>query len=399
MNLLAKPNSIKSSRELQIVVSNAGVITSISPNCFEILGFSVNEMLNTHINEYLNYSFDSTIINSRIQASASKNDDQKLYLDIVAMPLSDHNNKSTDIELSCFEISSYINFEKKYNSVLKMLENSKDIVFRYQLQPEPMFTYISPSVANIFGYSVEEFYNDRYLVFNLIHPDDAEIQQRKIDKNSDFSKFFCVRFKHKSGKYVWVEDFIIPNFDTNGELTSVEGISRDITKRKELEQKLETLSYHDGLTGLYNRTYLNKQIEILINHDDISVGIIVCDLDNLKYINDSLGHSEGDILLKSVSKFFTTIFPKDSSVVRNGGDEFIILISNVSLKEAEDLYSKMLSSIEEYNKTNEMPIPLSSGFAYSSSSKRIIDLLSRADKNMYKNKCEKKQEIRYYRGR
>ncbi|MCB2313924.1 diguanylate cyclase [Clostridium tagluense] len=395
MTLLAKSNKIMTSRELQIVISNAGIIICIASNCFDILGFTISEMLNTHINEYLDYSFDSTITNSRIQASAFKKNGQKLYLDIVAKPLTYSENKSVSLELSCFEINSYINFEKKYNSFLKMLENVKDIVFRYQLQPKPMFTYISPSAANIFGISVDEFYNYPFLAFNIVHPDDIEIHQSKIDKHSDFSKFFCVRFKHKNGTYVWIEDYIIPDFDANGELISVQGISRDITERKKSEQKLKELSYHDGLTGLYNRTYLNKQIEMLINHGNIPVAVITCDLDNLKYINDSFGHAKGDMLLNCVSRFFNTIFYKDSRVVRNGGDEFIILIYNTSLKEAEDMYSKMLSSIEEYNKTNKMPIPLSSGFSYSSSSNTILELLSQSDKNMYKNKYEKKKGLKY----
>jgi diguanylate cyclase (GGDEF)-like protein len=105
----------------------------------------------------------------------------------------------------------------------------------------------------------------------------------------------------------------------------------------------------------------------------------------LKYINDSSGHLTGDFLIKDVSNFFNDTFSKDCTIVRNGGDEFIILI-----KEIEDIHLKMLFSIEEYNKTNNMPIVLSSGFSYSSSSKDILDLLSEADKNMYKNKYEKR---------
>jgi PAS domain-containing protein len=77
-------------------------------------------------------------------------------------------------------------------------------------------------------------------VFERLHPDDVEIQQSKINKYSDFSKTFCTKFKHKNRHYVWLEDYIIPTFDKNGELIAVEGITRNIQERKELEKKQVT---------------------------------------------------------------------------------------------------------------------------------------------------------------
>ena len=223
-----------------------------------------------------------------------------------------------------------------------------------------------------------------------IHPDDYDIQLSKTDKNTDFSKLFRVRHKHKNGHYVWLEDYIIPSFNNDGDLIDIEGISRNITKRKQLEEKLKNLSYIDGLTGLYNRTYLNKQIKILTYGIDVPVAIIACDLDNLKYFNDTFGHSTGDMLLKNVGELLSNIFIYDSISIRNGGDEFIIILTNCSKEEAEDTYSKMLISINEYNILHEMAITLSSGFSYSYSSRTILKLLSIADKNMYKNKFERK---------
>ena len=259
--------------------------------------------------------------------------------------------------------------------------------------PEYKFSYLSPSISDILGYDREDYFINPYLIFDLVHHDDVDIQQSKINKTTDFSNNFITRFKHKDGHYVWLEDYMIPTFDDNGNLTSVEGISRDITERKILEETLEQLSYRDGLTSLYNRTYLNKQIEILTKPAYISAGVIACDLDNLKYINDSSGHLTGDLLIKNVSNFFKDTFSENCVIIRNGGDEFIILITKTTFKELKDIHLKMLFSIEEYNKTNAMPIVLSSGFAYSSSSKDILDLLSEADKNMYKNKYEKRDVV------
>ncbi|SHK36622.1 PAS domain S-box-containing protein/diguanylate cyclase (GGDEF) domain-containing protein [Clostridium cavendishii DSM 21758] len=395
MTLLNNYNEFQLTRELNIKIDSNGIIVSISPNCYDILGFHLNEIINTYINNYLDQNLDTTVINSSIQVLSTKKNGEKLYLDIFAKPLIDNKANNIGLELSCFDISKYINLERNLTNFSKILEKGKDIIFKYELKPTHKFTYINPAIKHVLGFDANDFYNDLYLPFKLVHPDDFEIQKSKTDKNSDFSKMFCTRFKHKNGNYIWIEDYIIPTFDINGDLIYIEGISRNVTERKELEKKLETLSYHDGLTKLYNRTYLNKQIELLITDSDTPIGIIVCDLDNLKYINDTLGHSSGDLLIRNVSKFFKNTFNKDSILVRNGGDEFIIILPNTTLKESQNMYKKMLHEIEEYNINSKMPIHLSSGFSYSSSSKNILNLLSEADKNMYKNKYMKKHYMLY----
>lgn len=390
MNLYNGSNDFKSSRELNIQINAYGIITLISPNSYDILGFDKNELINTNISNYLGYSLHDLLVQKDIQLGVSKKNGQRVFFDISSTPLVDNDSKIIGAQLSLINISKYIEIQEHYTQFVTLFQRAKDIVFKFQVLPERKFTYLSPSVNDILGYTSEEHFINPSLTFELGHPSDVKIQQSKINKDTDFSKTFCSRFKHKNGHYIWIEDYLIPTFDDNGNLTSIEGISRDITERKLLEEKLEHLSYHDGLTGLYNRTYLNKQIEILTNDAYISVGVIACDLDNLKYINDSTGHITGDFLIKNVSNFFKDTFSINCTIVRNGGDEFIILITNATFKEVKDMHLKMLFSIEDYNRTNDMPIELSSGFAYSSSSKDILNLLSEADKNMYKNKYEKR---------
>jgi len=394
MNLLASSNDFQPLRELHIQINVSGIITLISQNCYEILGFTDNELLNTYVGNYLNYNLHDLLTHIDIEIGVSKKDGEMLFFDIKSNPRFDDNFKIVGAHLSLINISKYVQVHEHYSQFVKLFERAKDIVFKYQVLPEYKFIYLSPSIYDILGYASEQYFINPSLVFELLHPDDIEIQQSKMDKNTDFSKNFCTRFKHKDGHYIWLEDYIIPTYDNNGNLIFVEGISRDITERKLLEKRLKELSYRDGLTGLYNRTYLNRQIEMLTDHNYTSVGVISCDLDNLKYINDGLGHSSGDLLIKNVSNFFNNTFNENCTIVRNGGDEFIILITNASFKEAKDKHSKMLCSIKEYNRTNEMPIELSSGFAFSSSSKNILELLSQADKNMYKNKYEKRENLR-----
>ena len=239
MNLLTNSNNLKTSRELLIQVDDTGIITLISHNCYDILGFTQNELLNTYIDTHLGYSFDGLLSHTNIQTSISKKDGQKLFFDIVSKPLINDSSKIVGVHLSLINISKYILIEEQYNKFIKIFERAKDIVFRFQILPEFKFIYISPSVNDILGYDAKSHYLNPYFPFELIHPDDTEIQKSKVDKNSDFSKTFCVRFKHKNGHYVWVEDYLMPTFDDSGELIYISGISRDITERKKLEKKLE----------------------------------------------------------------------------------------------------------------------------------------------------------------
>lgn len=239
MDLFINPNSLNPLRELIIKVDNTGIIKLISHNCYDILGAVQNELINTNIEALLGYNFNRLLSHTNIKASILKKDGQKLFFDVVSTPLVDKNAKSVGIHLSLIDISKYIDVEEQNNHFIKIFEKTKDMVFRFEILPEFKFSYVSPSVKQIIGYDAESHYSNAYFAFGLVHPEDVKIQAGKIDKNSDFSKPFCVRFKHKNGHYIWIEDYLIPTFDYNGDLVAVSGISRDITERKKLEKELQ----------------------------------------------------------------------------------------------------------------------------------------------------------------
>jgi diguanylate cyclase (GGDEF)-like protein len=196
-----------------------------------------------------------------------------------------------------------------------------------------------------------------------------------------------------NGYYIWIEDYIIPTYNKNGQLVAVESITRNIQEKKDLEQRLENLGYHDDLTGLFNKNYLLKEMYSLNNSINVPVGILVCDLDKLKYINDSLGHSTGDSLLKNTGKVLQSLFNSEHVVVRNGGDEFVVIMKNKPYLEVERLYDELQIIIKQYNENNsDMPIEISMGLAYSETSLNTMKYtLDIADSNMYRNKKQKKQ--------
>lgn len=390
MNIFNNKKTI--SRELLIQINNLGIITEITPNCFDILGYTNSEMQNTNISKYLNYTFDDLIPIKNLNVEILRKNGVKLFFDIHITPLI-IDNKIEGIYLSIIDISKYKEVENREKKFFKMLGNSKDIVCRLELVPELKFTYMSPSVEDILGYPVEDYIKNPMLPFQIIHPEDHETQFSKINPKADFSKMFQLRYKHKDGYYLWLEDYVIPTYNKNGDLVAVESITRNIQERKELELRLEKLGYYDNLTGLLNKNYLLKEMDLLNTKIDMPVGILVCDSDNLKSINDTLGHISGDKLIKSTGKILRSVFINEHIVSRTGGDEFVIILKDKAFVEVERLYQKLLIAIEQYNESNsDMPIKLSIGLAYSETSINSMEhTFNIADSNMYKNKRQKRQ--------
>jgi len=233
--------------------------------------------------------------------------------------------------------------------------------------------------------------------FDISHPDDLYIQYKKIDKTTDFSKPFQSRMKHSNGEYLWFEDNVIPFFDDKGELISISGFCRNIQDRKELEQKLEELSYHDNLTGLFSNNYYTMQAKNLNENSDCSLGIIMCDLDNLKAVNDTMGHAYGDKLIINFANLLKNEFGNQSILIRKGGDEFLILVVNISKEYTQQLYSRLLKAMDNYNSISPfMSIEASVGWAYTPTSLgKVEETFKLADEMMYSNKMDKKHSASF----
>ena len=172
----------------------------------------------------------------------------------------------------------------------------------------------------------------------------------------------------------------------------------DVTERKKMERALqeakerfEYKSFHDGLTGLYNRNYFSEQMARL--GKDLArsapLSIILIDIDGLKIVNDTLGHKVGDDLLISAAKTISSCFRQVDILARIGGDEFCIVLPGVDHKAALAKKNRISKSVAEYNSDNPtIPLNMSVGVATSRDGKgeTIYDIYQRADENMYEYK-------------
>ncbi len=173
-------------------------------------------------------------------------------------------------------------------------------------------------------------------------------------------------------------------------------VSKDITELKKTEEKLKRLSLHDALTGLYNRAYFEEEMHRLDNSRMELVGIIVCDIDGLKLVNDTLGHNKGDELLMAASRAIKSSFRESDVVARVGGDEFAILLVNSPKPKVEEICMRIRAAMAEHNRKNPaLPLSIAIGYAVRHDpGQDMAELYSEADNKMYKEKLYSSQNAR-----
>jgi diguanylate cyclase (GGDEF)-like protein len=165
-----------------------------------------------------------------------------------------------------------------------------------------------------------------------------------------------------------------------------------------MEQEIRNLSLTDELTGLYNRrgfTLLAEQEMKLARREKRSMLLFFGDLDDLKLINDTHGHAQGDLALKELSSILREIFREADILARFGGDELVILAVDASMENAETLARRIRLALERRNLLGDRPYPLSLSLGIShfdpAAPSSINELIAQADDRMYQQKHERKE--------
>lgn len=168
---------------------------------------------------------------------------------------------------------------------------------------------------------------------------------------------------------------------------------------QETHEKLRKLSLYDRLTGLYNRNFFEEEMHDMLGEDLRSVGVISCDVDALKFVNDTLGHSVGDDMLVQTSQIITKVLGNQGKAIRMGGDEFIALLFNVDEERVQITCDKIKESLQQVNEGRDgFTLRLSMGSEYSCvqpiDGESILAMIRKADDGMYRQKLANSFEKR-----
>lgn len=176
----------------------------------------------------------------------------------------------------------------------------------------------------------------------------------------------------------------------------VRELQLEVSQRMKNEMQLNYMGMHDALTGLHNRTYFEQEIQKLEQSGRNAVGIIICDVDGLKIINDTLGHAKGDDLLKTTTRLLLKTGLEKIVIARIGGDEFALILPNCSPEQLYNEETRIKDTVELYNSANRgIPLSISTGSAHTSDRRKsIYTLYKEADNNMYREKLSHKGSVR-----
>ncbi|MBX9974399.1 EAL domain-containing protein [Cytobacillus firmus] len=227
--------------------------------------------------------------------------------------------------------------EKLYENERKIgqiYENLNVGIYSADLVERKVF-HFSRGVEGIFGYTADELVANFDLWDEVVHPDDLQsLEANRVNLKNGKSIRYQYRIVHKSGELRWVNDHSIPYLNEKGELIRVDGFVTDITEQKWLEKRMRRMAFYDHLTDLPNRRYFDQKLQSLIEDDEHQrFAILFFDLQRLKQINDTFGHSSGDELLRLVS---LRIKEKLNSVcfsARISGDQFAVIMEYIQEKE------------------------------------------------------------------
>ncbi|GGH32244.1 sensor domain-containing diguanylate cyclase [Paenibacillus segetis] len=237
--------------------------------------------------------------------------------------------------------------ENSEDQLRTILEDVSVGIWTYDLNM--MQFEVSEGFEKITGYNVKTFRKDPEQFRAIIHPDDQHLfvsgQKELMILHTDMVKEY--RIICSNGEIKWVQNRGRAQFNHLNNLTRLEGVLIDITERKQMEESIQFLAYHDELTGLPNRTLLNIRFKEYSKRGHFPLAVLFIDLDNFKDVNDTYGHIVGDLLLKDIADRMLELVREQDTVCRLGGDEFVVLLTEMDESRVVRVADRIRASLTE----------------------------------------------------
>ena len=242
---------------------------------------------------------------------------------------------------------------KQSESLYRQLtEDVNDVIWK--VNTNFIITYISPADERFRGFKASEVIGKS--VFELFTDESITLFNEKLKERLELSQKgnklppLTIELQHKckDGSIIWGDILSKQELDANGNIIGYHGITRESTKRRELQEKIEQLAYCDTLTKLPNRRSLDDKISFIMSKSERSqkyCALVFIDLDNFKPLNDTYGHNVGDLLLIEVANRLKSSIRKLDAVARIGGDEFVIVLDEFD--ENKDISKENIFNVVE----------------------------------------------------
>ncbi len=417
-----------------IIVDSLGNIRFANNSFSNLLGYNKDELFDKNIISYL---LDDSIFEeciSSVKDGETSSDQTTIFIakngnhifttknvrcikiddqECIFVNIRDVSNiDKLNLELNC----SKRELEEKSKQLTTLLDDHKKQIVEKQLQLDEIVNiideiiwyiddktmsikYISDAIENIFGEPKESFLHDASLWMLMIHPQDRE-KVEHFFHNIQPSKSATIEFRiiKKDGTIKWLSSTVNHHLSLNFFI----GVTRDITRDKEVQEKMEFMAFHDILTRLPNRSFLKNEIDSLLQKSTIieqNFALLFLDLDNFKYINDSMGHDIGDEILIEVANKLTQTLSNNGICTRFGGDEFVIITKIQNQKDIGIKAQKIIDALNEPFIVNEHEFFISSSIGialFPQDASTATGLIKSADTAMYEAKLSGKNRYSFF---
>lgn len=270
-----------------------------------------------------------------------------------------------------------------------LADNSVDVVLHLR---GSQIRWVSPSLEAAFGFPPERWIGSDFL--SHIHPDDVDAIVAALQEIAAEKAVVAPRFRVKTahGDFHWVDGHGKPYIDAEGNIDGATGSMRIVDEQVDAQRKLERLARFDTLTGLVNRGEAIARLQTALSSSrkpGPHLGLLFCDVDQFKAINDTWGHAAGDTVLTTIADRIRDCVREADTVGRTGGDEMLVLLPGVhSLEEVAGVAEKIRSHAAQPIRHGDTTIhaTLSIGATLSAPGESADTVTARADAAMYRAK-------------
>jgi diguanylate cyclase (GGDEF)-like protein/PAS domain S-box-containing protein len=339
-----------------IVVDEAGLIDTFNPAAERLFGYLAQEIRGRHLASLLPGIFEirqcinehreerevegmhrnGSAIQCSLRVSALEISSKRMFTCLVA-----------DISQRKLAESELLDAESRYRA---LVETAHDLV--WSMDPQGCWSYLNSSSHIIYGLEPEDMLGRPVIEFCA--PDNLESDQEAFQalmNGEDLYQYETVHLDRHGNRRMLSFNAKV-HLDADGRIIQISGTARDVTDQKAFHQQLTYQAEHDSLTKLFNRHYFQQELERTVarvaRNPSMTCALFYIDLDQFKYINDTLGHAAGDTLLVEVTQQVLAHVREGDLLARFGGDEFTLLLYNISAADIMSAAEHFRQLFEDY---------------------------------------------------